>query len=168
MNALAGLIVGVMVGITGVGGGSLMSPLLAPATAIGTDLWFAALTKTVGGVHHRQRNLDFPVVGLLALGSVPAALLVGLWLYWRGVGPHTDAVQGLVLIATAVVTLFRQSIARRTLALSIRSYRHFASIKKIAVVTGGAVWGTLVTLTSVGAGAMGVTMLLILYRTDCR
>ena len=114
-----------------------MSPLLillfgvAPATAIGTDFWFAALTTP--------------------LGSVPASLLVGLWLYWRGGGPHTDAVQGLllglVLIATAVVTLFRQSIARRTLALSIVNYRHFASIEKIAGVTGGAVLGTLVTLS---------------------
>jgi uncharacterized membrane protein YfcA len=175
LNALAGLLVGVVVGLTGVGGGSLMSPLLilmfgiAPATAIGTDLWFAAITKTLGGfVHHRNASVDFGVVRLLAIGSVPAALLTGLWLWHLGLerppsGTTLQHALGVVLVLTAVATLLRRPVVNFTSTLKIRSNRAFPAIKIGATIIAGAILGTLVTLTSVGAGALGATMLLALY-----
>lgn len=174
LNALAGLLVGVVVGLTGVGGGSLMSPLLillfgiAPATAIGTDLWFAAVTKTVGGyVHHRNASVDFGVVRLLAIGSIPAALLTGLWLWHIGLdrlGPGVlSHALGVVLILTAIATLFRRRFANWSRDLKVRASPGFARRKIAATIAAGAILGSLVTLTSVGAGALGATMLLVLY-----
>ena len=90
MNALAGFGVGAMVGMTGVGGGALMTPILvllfgvAPAAAVGTDLWFAAITKMVGGaVHHSKGSVDWMVLRRLALGSLPVSALTLAWLFWR-------------------------------------------------------------------------------------
>ena len=81
-TALAGLLVGLLVGLTGMGSGALMAPILilivgvTPVTAVGTDLAYAALTKVVGGVQHaRQRSVSFRVAGLLAAGSIPASLV---------------------------------------------------------------------------------------------
>ena len=174
LNGLAGLLVGIVVGMTGVGGGSLMSPLLilmfgvAPATAIGTDLWFAAITKAVGGiVHHRQRNVDIGIVGMLAVGSIPAAIITGFLIWQNDAEKHGSTTLatalGAVLIFTAVLTLFRAQLARRAMALSIRSHRAFPALKRFATMLGGAILGCLVTLTSVGAGALGATFLLVLY-----
>ncbi|GAA0731400.1 sulfite exporter TauE/SafE family protein [Sphingomonas japonica] len=174
LNAVAGLLVGIIVGVTGVGGGSLMSPLLilffgvAPATAIGTDLWFAAITKSVGGyVHHRQSSVALDIVGLLAIGSIPAAILTGLWLWqFGGTSMRSDVLSqllGIVLILTSVATLLRQRVARFALSLSIRQHPAFTTFKRIATILAGALLGIMVTLTSVGAGALGATMLLCLY-----
>lgn len=174
LNALAGLLVGIVVGLTGVGGGSLMSPLLillfgiAPATAIGTDLWFAAITKSVGGyVHHRNASVDMEIVRWLAMGSVPAALLTGLWLWHLGMDRVGSDVLahglGVVLIATALATLFRRRLGTWSRNFSIRRHPWFAGMKKAATIGAGALLGFLVTLTSVGAGALGATMLLVLY-----
>ncbi len=174
LNVVAGLLVGIIVGITGVGGGSLMSPLLillfgvAPATAIGTDLWFAAITKSVGGyIHHRHASVDLGVVRLLAIGSIPAAILVGLWLGYSEGGRFTSqtlaTALGSVLVLTAVTTLFRAQIAKHVRTLAIRSNPRFLAFKTIATVFAGAILGTMVTLTSVGAGALGATILMILY-----
>jgi len=154
LNALAGLLVGTVVGLTGVGGGSLMSPLLilffgiAPATAIGTDLWFAAITKSVGGfVHHRNSTVEFSIVGLLAIGSIPAALLTGLWLWHLGLdrmgsggGAHPLTFGlGIVLILTSLATVFRLRLARAARALSIRSNPSFPTFKRAATITAGAI-----------------------------
>lgn len=174
LNALAGLLVGLVVGLTGVGGGSLMSPLLillfgiAPATAIGTDLWFAAVTKTVGGyVHHRHASVDMGVVRLLAIGSIPAAILTGLWLWHIGldrIGPGVlSQALGLVLILTALATLFRRRLRDWSNGLKVRGSPAFSRVKMAATIAAGAILGTMVTLTSVGAGALGATMLLMLY-----
>ncbi|MCW3835679.1 sulfite exporter TauE/SafE family protein [Sphingomonas canadensis] len=174
LNALAGLLVGLIVGLTGVGGGSLMSPLLilmfgvAPATAIGTDLWFAAVTKTVGGyAHHRHASVDFGVVRLLAIGSIPAALLTGLWLWHLGIeriGPGLlSHGLGAVLVATAVATLFRGRLVRAAAHVTLGAGSAFRTLRAAATVGAGAILGLLVTLTSVGAGALGATMLLMLY-----
>ncbi|MEI9928074.1 MAG: sulfite exporter TauE/SafE family protein [Sphingomonas sp.] len=174
LNALAGLLVGIVVGLTGVGGGSLMSPILillfgiAPATAIGTDLWFAAITKTVGStIHHRNQSVDWRIVGLLAIGSVPATLLTGLWL-WHVQIEHAGGALlqrglGVVLVLSAVATLARFRFARWTSRLSIRNHAAFPGLKIAATIAAGVILGTLVTLTSVGAGALGATMLLVLY-----
>ena len=173
----AGFFVGVIVGLTGVGGGSLMTPILIfgfgikPYMAIGTDLLFAAFTKGGGSLAlARARLIDWPVVGLLSLGSIPAALAT-IYVLHR-VGPADPAVQhlmtttlGAALLLTAAATLYKAVKGKSTprhiepaqLALAARP-RHWA----LPVLFGAAI-GTLVSLTSVGAGAIGVTALMLLY-----
>ena len=175
---LSGFVVGLIVGLTGVGGGSLMTPLLIfgfgikPALAVGTDLLFAAGTKAGGMLNFaRQRIIPWRVVFSLSLGSVPAALLT-LWVL-HDLGASNPEVQkaitftlGLALMLTAAATLYK----------AIRGPRHIqvldeASLERPADETKhpflpilfGAVIGVLVTLTSVGAGAIGVTVLMLLY-----
>jgi len=173
----AGFIVGLIVGLTGVGGGSLMTPILIfgfgvkPYLAIGTDLLFAAGTKFGGAAAlARARKIDWPVVGLLSAGSIPAALLTIFIL--RQLGPANPAVQqvmtttlGAALLLTAAATFYKvvkgkaspRTIAADQLAEATRP-RHWA----LPVLFGAAI-GTLVTITSVGAGAIGVTVLMLLY-----
>ncbi|MCW5648324.1 MAG: sulfite exporter TauE/SafE family protein [Ramlibacter sp.] len=174
---LAGFVVGTVVGLTGVGGGSLMTPILIfgfgikPYLAIGTDLLFAAFTKLGGSVAlARRKIIDWPVVGLLSLGSIPAALAT-IYVLHR-VGPTDPAVQrlmtttlGVALLLTAAATLYKAIKGKSTprnidpaqLALATRP-RHPA----LPVLFGAAI-GALVSLTSVGAGAIGVTVLMLLY-----
>ena len=174
---LAGFLVGTVVGLTGVGGGSLMTPLLIfgfgikPYLAIGTDLLFAAFTKLGGSVGlARSRVIDWPVVALLSAGSIPAALATIYVL--KQAGPADPAVQtlmtttlGVALLLTAAATLYKavrgKSMVRELdaaqLALATRA-RHW-----MQPVLFGAAIGALVTLTSVGAGALGVTALMLLY-----
>ena len=173
----AGFFVGLVVGLTGVGGGSLMTPILIfffgikPYMAVGTDLLFAAFTKAGGTFSMaRQQLVPWRVVFSLCAGSLPAAAAT-LWVL-HNVGPSDPAVQkvmtttlGLALLLTAGAMLYkaiRGKQAPRTLAdedvYSATRPRHWA-----LPVLFGAVIGTLVTLTSVGAGAIGVTVLMILY-----
>ena len=173
----AGFFVGIVVGLTGVGGGSLMTPILIfvfgvkPYLAVGTDLLFAAFTKMGGTVKlARARLVDWRVVAQLSAGSIPAALITLFLL--KQLGAASAAVQslmtntlGFALLLTAAATLFkavRGKAAPRTVAagqqVRATTPRHW-SLPLIF----GAVIGTLVTLTSVGAGAIGVTVLLILY-----
>ena len=172
LYSLSGLVVGVLVGITGVGGGSLMTPLLVllfgihPATAVGTDLLYAGLTKIVGtAVHGRNKTVDWRITGLLACGSVPATVLTLAALAGLGGGGQNTAsvinvVLGLALILTAVTLLFRRwllgALARHTEALSP------AQVGGLTVAL-GAMLGVLVSISSVGAGAIGVTVLILLY-----
>ena len=170
--SLSGFVVGALVGMTGVGGGSLMTPLLIilfgfyPTTAVGTDLLFATVTKTVGtSVHRAKGTVDWRIVGLLASGSIPAALAALLVLAWIGTpSPHisriiTD-VLGTALLFTAVAVLFRTSIAEWAQKRGSRlSPRRTAA----ATILLGLVLGAAVTFSSVGAGAIGVTALVILY-----
>jgi uncharacterized protein len=109
--ALSGLLVGVLVGLTGVGGGSLMTPILIvlfgvhPLSAVGTDLLFAAITKSAGArVHAYRGNVDWPVVALLSLGSVPAAL--GTILMMARLPPHSPALAHAITVAIGVALLF--------------------------------------------------------------
>jgi uncharacterized membrane protein YfcA len=171
---LSGFAVGLLVGLTGVGGGSLMTPLLIllfgfkPATAVGTDLLYAALTKSGGSwVHHRRGNIDWAVTGRLALGSVPAAGLTLLLLARSGVQGHggTELISlglGFALLLTSASLIFRQRLldfARQRSANADFSHRHVAGL----TVAVGAIVGALVTISSVGAGALGVTALTLLY-----
>ena len=173
----AGFFVGLVVGLTGVGGGSLMTPLLIfgfgvkPYLAIGTDLLFAAATKFGGSLGlARSRSIDWPVVGLLSAGSIPAALLT-IFILHRA-GPADPAVQavmtttlGAALLLTAAATLYKavkgknapRHLDTADLAKAIRP-RHWSQ-----PVLFGAAIGALVSLTSVGAGAIGVTVLMLLY-----
>jgi uncharacterized protein len=174
LQILSGFLVGLLVGITGVGGGSLLTPLLvlvfgvAPTAAVGTDLMFAAITKASGAwVHTRAGRVDWPLVTQLAYGSVPAALLTVAMLKVLAVNgkdltPLVTPVLGVALLLTAVGLLLKNHI----LAYRARFRRpDFCADRepKVGTVIGlGAVLGVLVTLSSVGAGALGVTMLLIL------
>ena len=172
LYSIAGVLVGILVGLTGVGGGSLMTPLLVlvfgfhPATAVGTDLLYAAGTKTVGTTVHGWRGtVDWRVVGRLALGSLPATgatLLVLGRLGERSAGVnHTiTVVLGVTLVLTAIATLFRQ----RLLAWLMPRLEEVDPAPRTGLtVLLGAVLGVLVSLTSVGAGALGMTALLVLY-----
>ena len=171
---LSGFAVGLLVGLTGVGGGSLMTPLLIllfgfkPATAVGTDLLYAALTKSSGSwVHHRRGNIDWAITGRLALGSVPAAVLTLFLLDRLGVRGHggTELISaglGVALLLTSATLVFRRrllALARRRSANADISHRHVTGL----TVAVGATVGALVTISSVGAGALGVTALTLLY-----
>ena len=172
LYSMSGLLVGLLVGITGVGGGSLMTPLLVllfgihPATAVGTDLLYAACTKSVGTVVHGLRgSVQWPIVGLLAAGSLPAtvitlAALVHFGAPSEAVSRLISVVLGLALLLTAVSLLFHARIlawaASRDVALSPSRTRW------LTVLTGFAL-GVLVSISSVGAGALGVTALVLLY-----
>jgi uncharacterized membrane protein YfcA len=168
--SLSGFVVGLLVGLTGVGGGSLMTPILVllfgihPATAVGTDLLFASVTKSVGSmVHGFNATVDWRIARQLVFGSVPATIVTLAALHYFGTYGESSLIStvlGVALIATAMTLFFRRAIvafaarhvgqldARRTLILT--------------VVT-GAFLGTVVSLSSVGAGALGVTALILLY-----
>ena len=170
--SIAGALVGVLVGLTGVGGGSLMTPLLvlmfgfSPSTAVGTDLLFASLTKSVGSVVHGNRGtVDWAIVGRLASGSVPAAVTTLLILHALGKPSETTehvikSVLGVTLVLTSFAVLFRtQIVIYAAQNFRTRDNPH----RGASTILLGAILGVLVTISSVGAGAIGVTALLILY-----
>ena len=174
---LAGFAVGLIVGLTGVGGGSLMTPILIfffgvkPYLAVGTDLLFAAFTKMGGTVSlARQKLVPWRVVGQLCAGSIPAALITLGALHQ--LGPASPMVQslmtstlGVALLLTAAAMLYKAARGKqlpRSLADGQLESATHARHWSLPVVF-GAVIGTLVTLTSVGAGAIGVSVLLLLF-----
>jgi uncharacterized membrane protein YfcA len=174
-NALypvSGFFVGVLVGLTGVGGGSLMTPLLVllfgihPATAVGTDLLYASITKTAGTLTHGyNQTIDWRVVGLLACGSLPATA-VTIYLLSSYAMPDgatsslITTVLAFALILTGISLVFRKQI-QKFFATQFKKPRK--SQAAILTVVLGAVLGVLVSLSSIGAGAIGATVLLILY-----
>ena len=172
LYGVAGVLVGLLVGLTGVGGGSLMTPILVlffgfhPATAVGTDLLYASATKAVGtSVHGWRGTVDWRVVRRLATGSVPATLatigaLALAHARAEDIGPVITDVLGVALVLTGIATFLRK---RLVAALTERFGG--ADERGIArwTVLLGAMLGALVTLTSVGAGALGMTALIILY-----
>ena len=170
--SLSGFVVGLLVGMTGVGGGSLMTPLLIllfgvhPATAVGTDLLYAAATKTGGSlVHGLARSIDWRVVRRLATGSVPATLatlafLSRLDLDSAGARSAITFVLSVALFLTAFVLVFGGPlIALYRARVEALDVRHTA----ISTVLTGAALGVLVSISSVGAGAIGVVALVLLY-----
>lgn len=173
---LSGFVVGFIVGMTGVGGGSLMTPLLVlgfgikPAIAVGTDLLYAAITKSGGiFVHHARGNVQWNIVGWLCVGSVPAtlaALLVIRHLDRSGVDYDHIIMTTLsiALILTASFLLLRNKIHE------LSENERFDSIKVLhrklripSTIFAGLLIGTLVTLSSVGAGVIGAVFLFMLY-----
>jgi uncharacterized protein len=171
--SIAGFAVGAIVGFTGVGGGSLMTPLLvlgfqvSPVTAVGTDLLYAAFTKVGGAATHGLKgSVDWRIAGRLATGSLPAAAVALLVIGYFGVsGKGANALVstslGVMLVATAL------AIAFRTRLHDWASGSRFGTWTKrhqfAATVAAGACLGVAVTISSVGAGAVGVTALLLLY-----
>jgi uncharacterized membrane protein YfcA len=172
----AGAVVGFAIGMTGVGGGSLMTPLLLlfgfPApVAIGTDLLYAALTKAAGAVsHHRKGNVNWRIVITLACGSIPASILI------HGILRVSDFQQdenfevllttslGIMLITTAIILIFKDII--KIYAIQNKPGFLMTPLHKyrgIATFFMGLLLGACVTLSSVGAGAFGAAILLIIY-----
>jgi len=171
LAVLSGFGVGAIVGMTGVGGGSLMTPLLLtvfklnPAVAIGTDLWFAAITKMAGSAsHHRAGHVDWRLTGLLLAGSIPAALatialmhLTGLTKGWASALTFS---LGIALLLTAVTVAFRGT----WYAVGLHLQRWIPERRKPALtVLSGLLLGVLVSLSSIGAGAIGATLIMLLY-----
>lgn len=171
-GTLSGFVVGAIVGLTGVGGGSLMTPLLvlvfgvSPATAVGTDLLYAAATKAGGGaVHARRGHVRWDVVARLGAGSIPGALLTIAALSLLAIDRAalsmivTHAL-GVALLLTAAALVLK----RRLQAWGRRAEHGWPERRQAALTVGvGAVLGVLVALSSVGAGALGVAALFFLY-----
>jgi uncharacterized protein len=174
LYTISGFAVGLLVGLTGVGGGSLMTPLLIllfgmhPAAAVGTDLLYAAATKSAGSVVHGfNRTVDWRVVRRLAAGSVPMTIVsISVLSYLDINGPGTRQLIGwvlaLALLLTAVTLIFRNRIVARY--APIMGALPPTRIAVLTVIVGG-VLGVLVSISSVGAGAIGVTALVLLYPT---
>jgi hypothetical protein len=174
MHGIAGLLVGAMVGVTGVGGGALMTPILvllfgvAPTTAVGTDLLYASITKMFGtAVHHKAGTIDWQIVRRLALGSLPAAALTLAWMHVSQMGQMRGGVitftLGLALVVTALGILFKEPIHGLGKRLRLGDGARFKAMQPWLTVLCGVLLGTMVTLTSVGAGALGTAMLVYLY-----
>jgi uncharacterized membrane protein YfcA len=172
LYVLSGLLVGALVGFTGVGGGSLMTPILIlvfgihPASAVGTDLLYAAATKTAGSaVHGFNKTIEWRIVLRLASGSVPMTVLTIGLLYWLGIDSKATQVLitkvlGIALLLTALSLFMRKPLMR----LYDQTIGELDSkvVTPLTVIVGG-VLGVLVTISSVGAGAIGVTALVFLY-----
>jgi uncharacterized protein len=168
----SGFGVGLLVGMTGVGGGSLMTPLLIllfgihPSTAVGTDLLYASATKVGGSVVHGfARSIHWPAVIRLAAGSIPASVLT-LLVLWQ-LDLKGEAGRSLVnivlcfaLMLTAASLIFRQALLE---ALRERMAQFDERTIARTTVVVGVILGVLVSISSVGAGAVGVTALLVLY-----
>ena len=178
LYSLSGLLVGLLVGLTGVGGGSLMTPILVllfhihPATAVGTDLLYASITKTAGtAIHGGKRTINWKIVGLLALGSIPATLLTLLAIQTCGKSEAMThlitTVLGYALFLTAALLLLRGVIQRYAAKQQedlVEAIPGTFNTKRVALtILTGLVLGFLVSLSSVGAGALGVTALILLY-----
>jgi len=175
LYAGVGLLVGTLVGLTGVGGGSLMTPILmllfgqSPAVAVGTDLLFAATTKLVATASFGfSRRVDWPIVGRLLLGSIPGAgaVVFALWLS-RHTPSTADTLTthalAIILGCTALALIFQTPLQRLGLKVTARALTLVERHKLVLTALAGLVLGVAVTLTSVGAGALGVVMLLALY-----
>jgi len=166
---LLGLVVGVLVGMTGVGAGSLVTPALAlsgvpTAIAVGTDLAYAAVSKSFGALAHRVRGtLDLRIAGLLAAGSVPAAVFAIALLAAVG-GQARSALISNFLAAALILTALALLAGRdRVAGLAARHEARIAPLRAALTIAAGAALGALVTVSSVGAGALGAVLLLVLY-----
>ena len=171
---IAGLTVGFIVGMTGVGGGSLMTPILLwfgipPTTAVGTDLLYAAFTK-MGGVyvHHKKKNINWSITGWLSLGSVPAALLT-LWIL-HSIKTEVASLNAIIkyglgwaLILTSIAVLFKKKLLVVSQKKSGNKFHNESKTQNLLTVAIGLLLGATVTLTSIGAGALGTVTLFFLY-----
>jgi uncharacterized membrane protein YfcA len=168
-----GLLVGILIGLTGMGGGSLLTPLLvtvfgqSPMVSVGTDLAFAAGTKLVVTASSDFRlRIDWPIVRRLAVGSLPGALLVILWIRMRPASVVNAVildVLAVLLILAAAALLLRQRFRTWGLTLTTAMLEDVAGYQTAATVATGALIGMAVALTSVGAGALGTVALVFLY-----
>lgn len=169
----AGALTGFVVGLTGVGGGAIMTPILllvfgvAPHTAVATDLWFAAITKLVGApIHHRSGHVDWQVAKRLWIGSLPVSLVVALCVNMGGGSVKVDWLSkavGGVVVMTALGLILAPQLASMARKKRLGEPVKFKAMQPGLTVLVGALLGLCVALTSVGAGAMGTVMLMYLY-----
>ena len=168
---ISGFGVGAIVGMTGVGGGSLMTPLLLsvfrlhPAVAIGTDLWFACITKTAGSAsHHNAGHVDWRVTRLLLAGSIPASIATVALMHFTGITKGWASALtfslGIALLLTAVTVAYKQVWQQVGLKLERWIPEHR---KPLLTALCGLLLGVLVSLSSIGAGAIGATLIMLLY-----
>lgn len=171
---IAGLTVGFIVGLTGVGGGSLMTPILLwfgipPTKAVGTDLLYAAFTK-FGGVyvHNKKKNINWTITGWLSLGSIPAALFT-LWLLERiktDISSLNDIIKhslGWALLFTSIAIIFKKQILVFSQKRAGDKFHKESKTQNLLTIGIGVLLGIMVTLTSIGAGALGTVTLFFLY-----
>jgi uncharacterized membrane protein YfcA len=174
MLIAAGAMTGLLVGLTGVGGGALMTPLLllvfgvAPLAAVGTDLWFAATTKLFATrVHHGHGLIDWQVVRRLWLGSLTASVLTLLWMKMHPVDETATTLLKSTIAAAVMITalamVFQKPLHALGRKLRMADGERFKTLQPPVTVLAGAILGSLVTLTSVGAGALGAVFLAYLY-----
>jgi len=173
MLIFSGFLVGLMLGLTGVGGGALMTPLLlvffgvSPTTAVGTDLWFAAITKIVAGkIHHSQGLIDWKVLHYLWAGSLPSSLLVLTLLKLGFISTNASILKpaiGIAILITAISLLLQKQLHAIGRFIRLQHSAQFKHWQPILTIFAGIVLGGLVTLTSIGAGALGVVILSYLY-----
>ncbi|OIU87627.1 MULTISPECIES: sulfite exporter TauE/SafE family protein [unclassified Acinetobacter] len=182
---LAGVLVGFCVGVTGVGGGSLMTPILIslfriePHIAIGTDLLYAAISKFCGSfVHAKKMNIVWPIVIWLAVGSIPASFATH-WVLdnYLSQSTHYKAVLtmvlGFMLTITGLSILFRNQIENLfnkyrkqelpDMTQDLEKVKLQAKEKRVAIIIMGIILGIFVTLSSVGAGAFGIMALVVMF-----
>lgn len=173
---LFGLGIGVLVGMTGMGGGSLMTPLLilifgiSPTTAIGTDIFYAAVTKTVGGWRHlRMKTVNMDLVKWLAIGSVPSAVAGVALVSWLQTQVGEDrldelvyAVLGGTLLMVGIITLTRALILRNL--IDERDRFEVERRHKVAAIVIGATTGFVIGITSAGSGTVIAILLIAVYR----
>ena len=173
-QVMAGWATGFVVGLTGVGGGALMTPILllvfgvAPLTAVGTDLWFAAVTKLFAvHVHHASKLIDWGILKRLWMGSLSASLVAVMVLHVHPPSPASAGSLNVGIAAAIMVTalgiLFQPQLHALGRRLRIMDADRFKHWQGPLTVLAGAVLGTLVTFTSVGAGALGAVFLTYLY-----
>ena len=174
MQVAAGALTGLVVGLTGVGGGALMTPLLllifgvAPVTAVGTDLWFAALTKIAAArILHGRGLIDWEVVKRLWIGSLPASTLTMVLLKLHLIPVQDGHVLKIAIAAAVLVTALGLIVQKALLRMGTRAGVNEGGpahgMQGPLTIASGALLGFLVTLTSVGAGALGVVFLVFLY-----
>jgi uncharacterized protein len=169
----SGFGVGLLIGMTGVGGGSLMTPLLTlmfgvpPSVAVGTDLAFASITKAAGTFTHRMRGtVNWKIVKLLCFGALPSAILTTLWLKQFGaldkeIGQIIRySIAGSVLL-TVVALLFKRKMLDWINAHPKHQLQGNSLVA--ATIIAGVLLGALVTISSIGAGAIGATLLVLMY-----
>lgn len=171
---IAGLVVGFVVGMTGVGGGSLMTPILLwfgipPTTAVGTDLLYASFTK-MGGifVHNKKKTIHWNIVAWLTLGSIPASLLT-LWILERfkadisGLNTIIKHGLGWALLFTSIAIVFKKKLLSFSQKHAGDKFHYESKTQNVLTVSIGVLLGATVTLTSIGAGALGTVTLFFLY-----
>lgn len=171
--AVAGAITGLFVGLSGVGGGALMTPILllffgvSPTTAIATDLWFAGITKIVAaGIHNKAGQVDWQIVRRLWLGSLPVALIVVLLVSFgaklQKVSWLSQAI-GVVILITSIGLIIAPKLLSLARAKRLDHPIAFKATQPFLTFVAGAILGLCVALTSIGAGAIGSVMLIYLY-----
>lgn len=171
---LSGMATGFLVGLTGVGGGALMTPLLLlvfgipPLSAVGTDLWFAAVTKCFAArVHHGHELIDWNIVKRLWMGSLPTTGLALIWIHFNPLDSHSliylKTAIAIAVLMTAAGIFFQKKL--HALGQRLRTTKHatFKAAQLPLTIFSGALLGGLVTFTSVGAGALGAVFLAYLY-----